>query len=44
VDDPRRAEIAAALREVASPGDDPGGPLDLASDDELFAALDDELS
>jgi acyl transferase domain-containing protein/aryl carrier-like protein len=40
-DDPRRAEIAAALREIAGRGDD---LLDHVSDDELFAELDDELS
>jgi acyl transferase domain-containing protein/aryl carrier-like protein len=45
-DDPRRAEIAAALREIAGPGGgSPGsGPGAELTDDDLFAALDSELS
>jgi polyketide synthase 12 len=40
-DDPRRTEIVAALREIAGLGDE---PLESVSDDDLFAALDSELS
>lgn len=40
--DPRRPEIVAGLRELVGP--DPDGGLDPVSDDELFAALDGELT